>query len=297
MDFAMNHRGKRYIAMAIMASQDTPNPADFFETLAFIWLTRLLYPIKVLGLQGEGLTSEDTTPQHQEIASLAGKASHGDQKALRLLLCQRQGEKFAVSDSYSDEASPAMVGDAVVAPLIASRIFPFSSNDFKDYESASGVDGLMDSQYSIYLKKRAVDTWDMLIAWSSFDIQKLAESEINGPANAVLLRADLDPQFRKFQFWFEPTEQPNAYNLVARRNTGYNKKVITFANCHDKPIAIPDPKILGLHAAFANVLNASGAGEYIDSCWRDMDDIRVLSPDGATSLHSLNLALPRLVTV
>jgi HNH endonuclease len=45
----------------------------------------------------------------------------------------------------------------------------------------------------------------MLGAWASFDVSKLAGMKINGAANALLLRLDLDEVFEAFQWWFEPT--------------------------------------------------------------------------------------------
>ena len=72
---------------------------------------------------------------------------------------------------------------------------------------------------------------------------------------------------------------------------GFNNKIITFKNHHTKPIDLPDPQILVLHAAFAKVFDASGAGKYIESIWDDADIIRGLSADGSTDLSYLDMTL------
>ena len=40
----------------------------------------------------------------------------------------------------------------------------------------------------------------------------------------------------------------------------------------------------------------TGAGEYFETCWRDLDEIRVLAADGSTRLDFLLMA-PRSVVV
>lgn len=44
----------------------------------------------------------------------------------------------------------------------------------------------------------------------------------------------------------------------------------------------PDSRLLGTHFAVAEILNASGMGEEIDSVLRDMESIGCLREDGST---------------
>ena len=53
---------------------------------------------------------------------------------------------------------------------------------------------------------------------------------------------------------------------------------ITFIASADLPL--PDPRYLALHAACAKVAHLSGAGEYIDTFYRDIDTTLVLAKDG-----------------
>jgi hypothetical protein len=62
---------------------------------------------------------------------------------------------------------------------------------------------------------------------------------------------------------------------------------VTFQNNAEQPIPLPDPKLLTLHLAIAEILNASGMGEEIEACPRDDNDgynIGCLAEDGSTNV-------------
>jgi hypothetical protein len=54
---------------------------------------------------------------------------------------------------------------------------------------------------------------------------------------------------------------------------------------------------MALHAAFAQVLDASGAAKYIESSWHDMEWVHMLATDGSTHAHLLHVALWKLIMV
>ncbi|KAF9787523.1 hypothetical protein BJ322DRAFT_1107581 [Thelephora terrestris] len=270
-DFAVDERGKHYVAYAILAYEDAEDPTAFLAQLAEAWLSYLLFPVKAKGTTKHGIPSTRQTPQIEEIAQLIQSASRGDQKAFRQLLRLRQGDKCPITERYGLDAKWDIVRSqqGLQGATIACHILPFSLNDFQ--ESSKSYKG-------------AVVTWTMIAAWCSLDVEKLAGSKINGPSNGLLLRADVDPMFSKFNLWFEKTNRPNTYTVKAGRIfTEYADKVVTFTNEHSEAIDLPDPQILELHAAFSRVFHMSGAGEYFEAYWRDMDEIRVLAPDGSTN--------------
>jgi hypothetical protein len=45
---------------------------------------------------------------------------------------------------------------------------------------------------------------------------------------------------------------------------------------------LPDPRYLAIHAACARVAHLSGAAEYIEMVFRDMEDIKVLASNGGS---------------
>jgi hypothetical protein len=55
-------------------------------------------------------------------------------------------------------------------------------------------------------------------------------------------------------------------------------------------LPVPSRDYLDLHAACCRVANLSAASEYIDTIFREMEDIQVLSQDG-TSAEALKYAL------
>ena len=86
---------------------------------------------------------------------------------------------------------------------------------------------------------------------------------------------------------------PNTYKLCAAHSFLINRRwrsIITFTTPDPVKLPVPSPSYLELHAACCRVANLSGAGEYIDKVLRDMEDIQVLSQDGA-SAEALQYAL------
>ena len=55
---------------------------------------------------------------------------------------------------------------------------------------------------------------------------------------------------------------------------------------------MPDPRYLALHAACARVAHLSGAAEYIERRYRELEDIKVLARNG-TSADMLSFALEK----
>lgn len=51
----------------------------------------------------------------------------------------------------------------------------------------------------------------------------------------------------------------------------------------DETIPLPSPQYLALHALCARVAHLSGAAEYIESFYKDMENTDVLSVDGSSA--------------
>ncbi len=86
---------------------------------------------------------------------------------------------------------------------------------------------------------------------------------------------------------------PNARRLlrcreqIRHRHPGYPRPAPEY-------LPLPDPQILGLHAACCKVAHMSGTAEYIATATRDMEQIKVLAEDGG-SADVLTYAMSRLV--
>ncbi|KAF9784708.1 hypothetical protein BJ322DRAFT_1211601 [Thelephora terrestris] len=295
-DFAINDRGKHYVAYAILAYKEVEDPCAFLVQLAEAWLAYLIYPVKASGNIKKGIPSTRQTPHIQETAQLIQSAERGNQKAFRSLLRLRQGDRCPITGAYGLDALGDLVPqEGSQSATIACHILPFSLNDFKEGSSKTFVTSgysFLSHNIDLLLQNGAVVTWGMIGAWGSLDVEKLAEPKINGPSNGLLLRADIDPMFSNFKLWFEKTDEPDTYVLAKpeKLKTQYAGKVVTFVNEHSERIDLPDPQLLELHAAFSRVFHVSGAGECIEAYWRDMDEIRVLASNGSTNLDFLLMA-------
>lgn len=56
------------------------------------------------------------------------------------------------------------------------------------------------------------------------------------------------------------------------------------------PNNLPNAYFLETHAAVAQILHATGMGEYIDNILRERQLIRCFAPDGTTNVASLMMA-------
>ena len=61
-----------------------------------------------------------------------------------------------------------------------------------------------------------------------------------------------------------------------------------------RPLPLPDPSYLRIHAACCRIAHMSGAAEYFEQIFRDLEGLDVLDEDGQ-SADTLSLALLRLV--
>jgi hypothetical protein len=65
--------------------------------------------------------------------------------------------------------------------------------------------------------------------------------------------------------------------------------IVRFRAAADIPL--PDPHLLSMHHALAEVLNASGMGEAVDNYLRDLEELKCLAEDGSTHSALLSVGL------
>jgi hypothetical protein len=68
---------------------------------------------------------------------------------------------------------------------------------------------------------------------------------------------------------------PDVYDLDQREE-------VTFTTLNSETLPLPSPQLLALHATCCKVAHLSGSAEYIDTVYRDVDEIGVLANDGAS---------------
>jgi hypothetical protein len=116
--------------------------------------------------------------------------------------------------------------------------------------------------------------------------------------NIITLLPPLRVEFGEFRFALEATNYiPNQYRIkVFRSFSSYWRNIlpkngmITFTG-YDKQYPLPNPTLLQIHAAIANILNAAGRGELIERILRKYEDAgapgKGLAEDGSTDIAHL----------
>ncbi|KAF9062785.1 hypothetical protein BDP27DRAFT_1300150 [Rhodocollybia butyracea] len=130
---------------------------------------------------------------------------------------------------------------------------------------------------------------------------------IHSLRNLLSLISPLHLPFDRLDLWFDETDEENVYQVqVARPNilklfayvnrrphfaVDETIKKVNFRSAH---LALPDPRLLALHAVCARVAHMSGAAEYFYELERDAEDTTVITED---SLHLLNNLLSPFTVV
>ncbi|KAF8500041.1 hypothetical protein BU17DRAFT_59091 [Hysterangium stoloniferum] len=169
--------------------------------------------------------------------------------------------------------------EIVVRHTQCAHIFPSSTNA-----------NTSDSGRSEAKKEYAATIWTIMERFGYVGLcREFNEANIHCLRNIMTLEPTLQPNQKdtykvKFAFPFQ-----NSGNLCP--------ELITFQSKYEH-LPLPDPRYLEIHAACARVCHLSGAAEYINKYEREMEDIQVLSTDGASAdilhyaLQSLSFQVP-----
>ena len=98
----------------------------------------------------------------------------------------------------------------------------------------------------------------------------------------------------------DPLRQDNHYKVVLAPGYTHGEigiaggvpREVHFVAYSDLPL--PSPKYLRIHAHCCRIAHMSGAAEYLDIIYRDMEELKVLAADG-TSADVLDIAISGLV--
>ncbi|KAF8529181.1 hypothetical protein BU17DRAFT_80370 [Hysterangium stoloniferum] len=258
--------GERYTAGVIYAAHKDGKVSG----VAQAWFEGMVQPMKTAGYVRSVELSAAQTPNPLEamMEAMVEPAIRSGQSRLRLEICQRQNYRCILHPSEVDECNVPFPDpiDQMPLPLQVGHIVPFSLNDFGGLHSSAM-------------------TWVMIKNWTSVSIQGLMGVGINNPSNGILFCPNGHQLFGNFRFWFEPTEGQHCY-VVTSRFTALNGILVDFRSMSG--VSPPDPQYIAIHAAFAKVMGASGAAEYLECILRDQEDI-VSAFDGTADISSLLL--------
>ncbi|KAA8642979.1 HNH endonuclease signature motif containing protein [Aspergillus tanneri] len=147
---------------------------------------------------------------------------------------------------------------------------------------ASGDAELSDSKKNVL---RILDMFDPGV------IHLIDGPKIDSPLNAVTLTLDYHRLFGEFQIYFEPTGVPYQYRIDSTERSPFLRDPLfpvtrTLTLSPSRTIDPPHSRLLGVHRAIARIIHLSGAGEYIETIIRDMEEVDVRT-DGSTNLGHL----------
>ncbi|KAF2967839.1 hypothetical protein GQX73_g5726 [Xylaria multiplex] len=122
--------------------------------------------------------------------------------------------------------------------------------------------------------------------------------EIDRPRNALTLTHDFHQWFSDFQVYFEPVpDSDHTYTIRTHVAEEYFfRRPALPITCElyltpERKIEPPSSRLLAIHCAISRILYLSGAGEYIDKIYRDMEEHGVQA-NGSTPLgHFVSLAI------
>lgn len=121
--------------------------------------------------------------------------------------------------------------------------------------------------------------------------------DVDRPRNAITLTARYRRSFSDFQVYFEPVPDKDHIYKIHTFYPRYLVRRPAFPVLRElyltpeRAIEPPSGRLLAIHCAIAHILHLSGAGEYIDQIFCDMEEHGVQA-DGSTPLgHFVSLAI------
>jgi hypothetical protein len=117
--------------------------------------------------------------------------------------------------------------------------------------------------------------------------------EIDRPRNALTLTHGFHQWFGDFQVFFEPVpggDHTYTIRTLVSEDYFFRRPALPITRelylTPERTIEPPSRRLLAVHCAIARILHLSGAGEYIDKIFRDMEEHGVQA-DGSTPLGRL----------
>ncbi|GFG12958.1 hypothetical protein IFM5058_06210 [Aspergillus udagawae] len=247
--------------------------------LAYHLRTAVLIPMKAQGgktpqvtplpLSATGITRDNVASE------MTQSSSRNDQGWLKTTCLQRDNYKCVVTKIWDPVAGSIfnIQGEMTLNTQLA-HIIPFSMGHWENERKAKEIAQCWETLYLLFPSIKDI----------------IKPTTVNTPANAMTMAVPVHQDFGSFQIAFRPTDTENTYRIKV-----YPWHQTFFGQYYEKPITFtkhttsesPSKVLLEMHAAIAEILQASGQGEKIDELLRKWDDIRCLASDGSTDLESL----------
>ncbi|KAI0357308.1 hypothetical protein OH77DRAFT_1399856, partial [Trametes cingulata] len=149
----------------------------------------------------------------------------------------------------------------------------------------------------------AASVWTILKQFGCEDIHAELGSATEGAnlhrlENILTLDVFIYKLFDDLSLWFEAVEgKLNVYNVILLPGADRPPSIpetVQFVS-HRPGLPLPNPRYLKLHAACCRIAHMSGAAEYLELIYRDVEELPVLANNGA-SADVLTFAVHRRLT-
>ncbi|OAT00862.1 uncharacterized protein BDCG_03761 [Blastomyces dermatitidis ER-3] len=222
----------------------------------------------------------------EEVAATMNEpGSRKDQRHLKKLCLERDGHRCMATGIIDIDAKISEADTEYGSPTDLCYVVPFSLGRWeksKDHKIA---------QIWATLKKL-------------FPQIQLAPEDINDPRNLMTLWSPVHAAFGSFTLSFEPTGEPNQYQILLlsrRRNVIQvhlpasqggpdGPRLVTLERHGGATIELPSPALLQMRSTLTKIFHASGMAEYIEDLVRDEEEIGCLAPGSTTNLEDLVLS-------
>ncbi|KAJ7250576.1 hypothetical protein C8J57DRAFT_1723364 [Mycena rebaudengoi] len=240
-----------------------------------------------------------------------GSLSHAGAKALAM---ERDGARCLVSGIYSDSLELDVVQQAEVhqrltgqetGSIHAVHIVPEVLNDLNEaaLEDAQDREALRilglgtKSTAKVLSFQRTI----LQIFGSQALVDELLGENMHRLENILSLASEIHHKFDLLLLWFEPTENPNEYNVCLRRTLSRPTRYIgwmtmehvmkvTFPSTAELPA--PSPHYLALHAACCRIAHLSDAADHYEKVERDLNEFKTMAAfPSHDAFEKLNIAL------
>lgn len=253
--------------------------------------TGLLRPMLARGAATPAVTPSPRLGRERSIETFVSydieSITRADQRRLRTNCLERDGHRCVLSKLWNPNF-PNRPPNEPKAPLEAAHIIPFALGTFRSNDPDS--------------RERHATIWVNIHRYFPALRSRLhfTSEHVNREANVMMLLSPLHGEFGEFRLTFEATQTENRYRVKVfpNFNDGYNvflppNRIVTFMS-HDSRWHLPNPFLLQVHVAIANILHLSGRGEKIETLKRDLGDMNGgLAPNGSTEIGDL-LSVSRL---
>lgn len=260
LNYAPTPTGARCVAVTLHVAATKDTSGQFIVEAARAWLDQLL----AIGGVNRSESSGRQTPILDETARNIEPADRTEQKEFRAALAERENYHCAITGTFdrarydfleAEQRSQEVHFGLGVHTMVAAHIIPPFLVDH-----GGGRNGLKDP----------ARTWDILQSWTQ--IHQPVGLKITSLRNAIFMTSEDHLQFGTFKFYLEKATYPHEPNkylakcLHTRLSNGQLDSTVTF-NDSDPP----EPQYLKIHAAFAKVLDLSGAADHLVDLRRDAD--------------------------